>query len=287
MEFWPFVYWTFAFAGLAALAGGYLGRWHPAGDSLAVFRGHLGLAGIVWFLAGAALGLAPGWSVALPILALVPVLAARLRPERAGPVTLYQKNMSYQMPDVAPLAADIRAVAPDLLTLQEVTPANAVLLQQLADILPHTHLCRFEHVGGIAIASRWPILPGSLRCAHGLAAAQLDTPEGPLWLVSLHLHWPWPDRQPIQHPQILEVLDGLDGPVVLAGDFNMVRWSYSVQSIARAIRAEPAGRARTTFRIKRAIGIAIDQILVPSGRRGATETRPMLGSDHLGFVARF
>ena len=287
MGFGAILYWVTTAAGLAALGGGFLGRRHPAGDSLAVFRAELAAAGVVWCALGWAAGLAPWWLALLPTAALASVLTARLRRERAGPLTLYQKNMSFRMQDVAALAADIRAVAPDFLTLQEVTPSNARLLEAVADILPHSHRCRFEHVGEVAVASRWPIRPGSRRSTHGMAAIQVDGPEGPLWLVSIHLHWPWPDRQPVQQSRIRAVLAGLAGPVVLAGDCNMVRWSWSVRSLARTIGAEPGGRARPSFRLKGTTSLAIDQVLVPAGRRGASELRGLFGSDHAGLVVRF
>jgi endonuclease/exonuclease/phosphatase (EEP) superfamily protein YafD len=273
--------------GALALIGSYLGWLHPAGDSLAVFRGPLALAGGLWIAGGALAGLCPWWLTLLPLAALLGLGAMALRPERGGPVTLYQKNMSYRMQDVGPLARDIRAIAPDLLTLQEVTPANAAVLEAVSDILPHSHLCSYEHVGGVGLASRWPIRPGSLRCAHGLVAAQVEMPEGPVWLVSIHMKWPWPSGQPIHHPRLMQVLAGLEGPVILAGDFNMVRWSSVVRKTAHLIGAEPAGRPRGTFWLKRMINLPIDQILVPDGRRGATEARELLGSDHRGLVARF
>ncbi len=100
------LYHGLSICGLLALAGGYLGRLHPLGDSLAVFRTHLAAAGVLWLGGGAVLGVGPVWAVALPMAALLGQGVERFRTERAGPLTLYQKNMSYRMPDIAPLAAD-------------------------------------------------------------------------------------------------------------------------------------------------------------------------------------
>lgn len=278
--------------GLLALGGGFLGRLHPAGDSLAVFRAPLALAGMGWFAAGWGVGALPLWP-ALPCLAAwLTVIGHRLQrgAVREVPVVHYQKNMSFRMSAVTDLAADIRAVGPDILTLQEVTPANSALLESVADLLPYQHHCAFEAVGAVALASRWPILEDTRHCpAHGMAAARVAAPDGPLWVVSVHLHWPWPARpsQAAQHARILAALRELDGPVLLGGDFNMVRWSALVRCTAQAIDARPGGRARASFRLKGILPLAIDQSLIPREARGRSEARPLAGSDHRGLVVRF
>ncbi len=277
-------------AGLAALAvlGGYLGALHPLGDSLAVFR----LQGAALLAVLSALALLAG-AAAVGRLGMVLALVAGapiLWSYGAGPAAMteglriYQKNMWFRNDDLAGLAADIRAAAPDVVTLQEVSEANRALLEALKPGLPHQLNCGATRVGGTAIATRLPIVAGSEICADGLAAMQVEGQEGPLWLVSVHLRWPWPHRQAEQVRRLLPVLEGLQGPVVMAGDFNMVRWSASVTAMARAARVRPAGAVHGTYTgFAPWLVLPIDHVLAPGG--GQVEVRGGLGSDHLGLLA--
>ncbi len=275
----------------AALFGGFAGVLHPAGDTLAVLRLHaaaaLAVTGLLLGLSGAR----RGWvAVALAAVAAAPFaplqLARAAAPQSA--LTLYQKNLSFRLADPAPVIADIRAAVPDVVTLQEVTKRNRAVLAGLADVLPTQHVCPFARVGAVAVAARWPARPGRTICAEGqgLAAVQVDSPHGPLWLVSLHLHWPWPYRQPEQLAHVLPILEGLEGPVLIGGDFNAMPWSHAVRRIGAATGAARVGRAANSFpRYSPWVPLPIDQVLAPGGA-GATELRPLLGSDHRGVLAR-
>jgi endonuclease/exonuclease/phosphatase (EEP) superfamily protein YafD len=107
----------------------------------------------------------------------------------------------------------------------------------------------------------------------------------PVWIVSVHLHWPWPYGQQDHVAELLPVLAGLEGPAVVAGDFNMVRWAHSVRQIAAAARVVPAGPSNGTFLgFAPLLHLPIDHAFSPAG--GRLDLRPALGSDHLGLLAR-
>jgi endonuclease/exonuclease/phosphatase (EEP) superfamily protein YafD len=123
-------------------------------------------------------------------------------------------------------------------------------------------------------------------------------PDGPLWLVSLHLHWPFPYQQPDQVKWLLPILEALDDPVLIGGDFNMVPWSYTLKSVARATDTKLSGYAGGTFELSYVYQdndlatwmplLPIDHILVPaSGPAVSLERRPQLGSDHYGLLGEF
>lgn len=280
-------------AGLIALLFSFAGRWHPAADTLAVFRPGVALACLPFV---ALLGRRhwlfwPGLALVLAVLA---IRAWDDRPGR-GPApgfTVYQKNMYFGMQDHAPLARHIRAAAPDFVTLQEVTRGNAAMLDVLSDILPSQHVCPFAAVGAVAVASRFPAVSGATLCAEGdgLVAMQVETPEGPVWIVSIHLHWPWPHGQAAQAERLARLLGTLDGPMLIGGDFNMVPWSGALRRIMRASGTARPGPVRPTLRAgyptPLRLPIAIDHVL--GGRDGATAValRPRLGSDHRGGLAR-
>lgn len=270
-----------------ALALGYLGALHPAADSLAVGRGIAAAALIVL----AALGLGAGlmrWmalgSLVVAVAAGGPVALAYVWQGPPGTLTLYQKNMYFRNAELAGLEADIRAAAPDALTLQEVTRPNLALMTALRDVLPYQLHCPDQGRGSAVATSLVPV-PGGEVCAPGLAAMQVTRDDKTLWIVSVHLYWPWPYRQADHTAALLPVLAGMEGPVVMAGDFNMVRWAWSVRALAAAARVRPVGATAGTFtRFAPWLWLPIDHAFAPGG--GRVEYRGALGSDHLGLFAQ-
>ncbi len=275
--------------GLGVL-GGFAGALHPMGDSLAVFRMWLALgllgSGVVLLAVSARV-----WAtlaMGLGAFALVPIWLGWLAPpspEEA--LILYQKNLLYALDDPAPIRAELRQVDPDFVTFQEVSTANEAAI---FDTLPEDYarlLCPFAAVGGVAVASRFPEVEGQSLCIEGLglAAMQVEAPGGPVWLVSIHLHWPWPHGQADQLDQILPVLEGLEGPVLIGGDFNMVPWSHALGQVMRASGSAVLGPTQgTRALIEEWVDLPIDHVLAPEG--GQVTYRPQFGSDHAGLLAR-
>jgi len=278
----------------ALLAASYLGVVHGLGDSLAVLRPALaGVAVVIGGLLGLVRRSGAGLVVgAAGLIAGLPVLWSSLPAADAeyGYAT-YQKNLSFRLADPAPLIADIAGHAPDFVTLQEVTGRTRAVMVGLAEALPSQHLCPFAAVGGVAVLSRWPTIAGTERCAEddGLAAMQVETPEGPVWIVSIHLHWPFPYRQPAQLARLIPALEAMNGPIVIGGDFNMVPWSHTLARVAQATDSERAGSVTYTLPMMGGwVTLPIDHVLVPRGRGPTTARRlPLLGSDHHGVLAGF
>lgn len=276
----------------SGLAAGFLGALHPAGDTAAVFRLYLGpplalCAAALLRLGRRRAAVAAALAAAL---ALAPVLQlpGPVATAGGGAFGLYQKNMMFRMSDPQALAADILARTPDFVTLQEVSGANLAILDALERVYPSQHFCPFATVGGVAVASRWPVIEGSARCAEkgGLAAMQLDTPAGPVWLVSVHLHWPWPHGQARHAARLVPVLSALNGPMAIGGDFNMVPWAHRLAAIERLTGTGVVGPPRVTLTRNGWLRVPIDHVLVTGGQ-GVTERLPLIGSDHHGIFARF
>ena len=271
---------------VAGLAGGYLGALHPLGDSLAVGRIPAAAAVAILSLLAirAGMGLAGFGTLLLSLLVGIQMALIHILPGPPGQVVLYQKNLRFDNADLAGLEADIRATAPEALTLQEVSDPNLALLEALRDEFPHQLVCPFGGVGGTAVATRLVPVDGAAVCAPGLAAMQVQWGEGRLWLVSVHLHWPWPYRQHEHMAELLPVLRGLEGPVLMAGDFNMVRWGASVTALAKAAGVIAAGPSRGTYLgFDPWVRLPIDHAFAPRG--GRITLRGALGSDHLGLLA--
>ncbi|GAA4216864.1 endonuclease/exonuclease/phosphatase (EEP) superfamily protein YafD [Sagittula marina] len=273
-----------------AVVASYGARIHPVGDSLAVFRvGLLVVAALAviwtdwsrwlrWPLALVALGVL-GWHVwmRLPSQSLEP-----------GQFLLYQQNLLYNRTEDAAFLAQISELEPDFITLQEVSKRNEAITDALRATYPTQQLCRAQSQSTEAVLSRFPSVPGTAFCStpDGLAGVQIQTPSGPVWLISLHVAWPWPYRQPDQVDRLMDELLALEGPVILAGDFNSVAWSWTVKRVARASGTQRVGKHLHTFGdMPVPMHLGIDHVLTTSGL-GSVEQMPTLGSDHNGVLAR-
>jgi endonuclease/exonuclease/phosphatase (EEP) superfamily protein YafD len=284
--------WAVFAVSLVLTVASFGGALFGLGDSLAVFLHWWAVAlslSSALLLAGhrrvAVLGLA------VVVVAVVPMargfLSANSTP--AGRYTFYQKNLLYNGTGREAIIADIQALAPDFVTLEEVSYANRTVFETLKRSYATSLFCRFNGVGGIAVLSKWPQIEGSANCAgeQGLAAVQVKTPDGVVWAVALHLDWPFPYDQRQQVKSLTRAMRLLTGPVVLGGDFNMVPWSQTMRDIENATGSLRAGPVlRTLKHATLPLRLPIDHILVPSGQARA-ELRPRFGSDHYGLLLNF
>jgi len=289
--------WAFlTVIGLVALGLTHLGRFAPIGDALAVVRPHV-LALSLPVIIGLWLS---GQRVTMWLVIVVVSVsgwstwrdqAGHWDGEAPADFTLYQKNLLWNGATPEAILADIQSVSPDIITLQEVSATNAVILNGLAESHPYHRRCTTAGNGGIAILSRFPIEPTTDDCTggDGLILARIALPDARIiWLGAVHLNWPYPYDQARQLPGIVETLGRLEGDIVIAGDFNMVPWGSAVRQIARAARGQRVGGYATTFPgFGMFAPLPIDQIMVPQGARAWVDVRPRLGSDHYGLVSSF
>lgn len=264
------------------IVAGFLGQVHRGADSIAILRPVFGIGCIlgviltrsIWLrtvLAGTAL------------LALYTVAVHFLPQEPGGHIRIYSKNLGYKNTEVHQIVTDIELSNVDIVMLQEVTAQNGFILQALQNSFPFQHLCKFSGRIGIALVSRHPFA-GAPECSdwRALLAAPIEIGDQRLWAVSAHIPWPWPYDNIDNENAATKVLLGLDGPVVVAGDFNMVPWARRVGRVLAMTDTQLAGPVRPTLYFMN-IPLPIDLVMAPGG--GSVETRPFLGSDHLGIVA--
>lgn len=273
------------------VAVGYTGAFHPAGDSFAVFRLPLVVLlalTVIWTPWSRRIR----WSVALICLGVLGQAAwngvNRTTPE--ADFTLLQHNLLFKRSDSADWLAHVADLNPDFMTLQEVSVSNMTLIDQLRDSHPYRQHCPVREHLGETVLSRYPMVAGTGFCStrDGLAGMQVETPKGRIWLVSLHVSWPWPYGQAPQIAQILPHLEKLNGPVILAGDFNAVAWSHAVDRIGRAFGGTRMGAWVNTFDLpKIGLPVGIDHVLAtPEHFAVSVTAQPRLGSDHKGLLAR-
>lgn len=199
-----------------------------------------------------------------------------------GTLTLYSKNIWWRNQTLPALAADIRESGADMVTLQEVSAHNRTLLTRLAVDYPHQHLCPFGGRSGVAVLSKFPIQDQMCSSQRGIAAAQINQAGQHIWVGSIHLLWPFPYGNKQSADAVTDVIGPLEGPVVLAGDFNIFPWAVSVEDIEQAAGLAPLRPIRPTYHLH-GVPLFLDHVHGPSG--GQVSDRPFLGSDHLGVLA--
>ncbi len=203
---------------------------------------------------------------------------------------LYQKNLLSTAWPRYPLAADIIASGAEIVTLQEVSDHNREHMENLFAHFPFAVICKFRPEQDVAVLTSLTAVDGSAFCLEdaGMAGIQVLAPDGRLiWLVSVHLEWPFPFDQFRQSRLVAKRITELEGPVLIAGDFNMVPWGASVRRIGNAAGNRHLGGFRNTFDWGSwVLPLPLDTVLVPQGAIGMFELRPYMGSDHLGVLAR-
>ena len=277
--------WVAAIACSALLLAGFGGALHPALDSLALLRipAAAGCLVLVLLLARPRALVWSGAGVSASVLIVLGAARIVAGPDGQG-ITVYQKNLWAGNVASRALVADIRDSGADLVMLQEVSERNVPLLALLEDDYPYQQFCRFSAWSGMAVLSRLPAIgDGICSDRRGMAGLRVEGPNGPVWALSIHLHWPWPHGQARQVARLLPQLDALEGPVIIGGDFNMVPWGHSVRRIAEATGTQRVGQRRPTI-FPYGVPLPIDMVLAPTP--GRNERRPLFGSDHYGLVAR-
>ena len=223
-------------------------------------------------------------------------------PEASAPdpdaaiVRVYSANLLYRNNDTARIVRSIEAADADIVVLIELASDPALKINQLLAGYPYRAASmRLDQTRGPSrsvIASRWPLTaradpPDGL---HAVAAT-VRTPLGPINVVGVHLTRPWPFQhswgQISQTMALKAVVEPLDGPVVVAGDFNSVSSARIGKQVRRDIGLRPAPGFPGTWPdgLPSALGITIDQVYASpdlafvSRRLG----RPT-GSDHRPVV---
>ena len=261
---------------------GFLGLLHRAAESIAIVRPALGILCLLGIFLGRSLWDRTVFAV-MALLAISTTVATFLPQRPGGDMRVYSKNLWFANTQVQAVVADIEAADVDVVMLQEVSEKNNSILGLLKPRFPHQHLCKFSGRIGIAVVSKHPFA-GEPACSRqrAVAAAPVDLGGQRVWTVSAHIPWPWPYGSVENEQAALDVLSKLEGPVLIAGDFNNVPWSHRVKSIATVTNTQLAGPTWPTFHLQ-GVPLPIDFVMAPGG--GAVEIRPLVGSRHAGVVA--
>jgi endonuclease/exonuclease/phosphatase (EEP) superfamily protein YafD len=225
--------------------------------------------------------------------------------ESAGRITLITNNVFVLNKRSEDLMKWLASRPADVIALQEVNGRLTDLLRAGEDGYPYRLVAEDELVTrdgwpareSIVILSRYPILEHRLlqpwAKAWQVALARLNVAEGLRpWIVAIHAPSPvYPDNLPVRHliyEKLTETIAGLDGPVIVVGDFNATPYTPVYRDFVEA-----AGLA--TFRHFPAsypaglggFGIPIDHVLARGARLAELQALPPIGSDHRPLTATF
>lgn len=295
----------------AAIAAGFLGRLHPAFDTIANFRLHLsvlliGLAAlwslkcsrvpaVVFALAGFAgvFASAPG----------LPMTSHEVTPAGGERVyRLFVMNLLWNNGEPERVLELIDAHDPDILYLTEVSSNWRKAIASLKDGYPHAYHCaEWRTVGGSVILSRLPMTGEGEFCGDYASTGLTRIVIGGRKVAAgvVHLRWPWPASGPRQVDALTPVLRALGPDALIAGDFNSTTWSHTVRRFAAAgglttvagigpswgPSLNVAGRK---IQWPPRLGLPIDNAMSKGAVRvvGA-KALPAAGSDHLPFLVDF
>ncbi len=178
----------------------------------------------------------------------------------------------------------------DVVVMTEVGPDKRRLLDELKTAYPYQVHCADQWVCAMALLSRYPIADqGAARVAveqPPLVWARVKTMDAQVTVVGTHLHRP--SRSPWLHDKhvtsLIQFISLINGPTVLAGDFNTAPWSNSFKRLMLEAWMFPALQLKPTWPAWPVAlpQVALDHVLVSADLTIARSgTGPAVGSDHL------
>ena len=296
---------------LVAAVAGLLGRFDPWLDLPNHFA-PVWLAGAIAVAAGGGVAARGRRRLALVLLGLAAAAAAapRVIPELTRPIRpavapdpgayrlrLIQFNVWDETADPRAVAAWIDRQSPDVVTVEEATPALTTALTARG----------FTAVPGVvstAIFSRGVLSAPPFRVpfedwtlAPDFARARFVIGAGPatFTVVAAHLTWPsvashWPQREAFA--RLLD--DQTRDRLIVAGDFNLTPWSFALGRLDQRLRLERRDRAIPSWpALTRVAGrlvevpalLPIDHVYAGSHWRTVAIRRgPRMGSDHYPLI---
>ena len=228
------------------------------------------------------------------------------RPDRVEGETmrLMTYNIYAKNHDFDAIYAAVEKEQPDFLLLQEYWKDHRQgLSPRLEELLPYFVYCQGGKRSFLGIYSRFPIEPIegndcktaiSAEQRHSIIAVKVQA-EIPFSLVTTHFDWPIPaERQYTQMDKVASALNGIDGPLVVAGDFNSTPFSYAFKNFAtksdlkRATWMIPTWPAPPTYPLPMPPWLQLDHIMT---RGNIDTTAPWRGenglSDHFPLIVDF
>lgn len=277
---------------LAPLTGHFMGVGLAASLGLLTRRLSALVLGILaTFLVHAWLGLAGCCHPPQPGMVTGGGLSTIAAPAGSQDLSLVALNAWHHHSDPSRLSSYLADVDADLVVLSEFGPNKRALLDPLKRSHPFQIDCADDWSCSLALLSRIPFASaGTGQIGEGKLAFVWARLNGGVTVLGTHLHRP--SRDPWLHEQqmleLVQFIDRIPGPVILAGDLNTTPWSKSYRTLRRVAGLVPASTLRPTWPAwpLAVPQVALDHIFVsPDLAVSAAGTGPVVGSDHLPIWA--
>ena len=207
---------------------------------------------------------------------------------------------------MAELGRQLIEDAADVVVLQELSDEHVADLTGcgLLDAYPHYVLDPTADFHGSAVLARWPLSHESVLdvLGYGMAAADVNMPDGVVHVVSVHVVNPANDSKITtwreQHSWLATYVAERSGSVALAGDFNATLDHRPLQALLDAGLTDAHDQAGVGLGLtwpQRHWGtgrglylpvMRLDHVLVTAGLSvRSVRTSPSAGSDHRRVIA--
>ena len=240
---------------------------------------------------------AAGAVSALPV---VPYLPRALGPEAAAapataPLKVLSVNVSFRPFLERRLLEIVREADPDIVVVQELTPHAERVLAELDTAFPHYLKFPADRQYGIGLWSKHELESGATIALGRLPAieARVRGPSGSFTVIGVHLSAPTSRRRAAARNQQLAELaarsNAVDGPLIVAGDFNITPYSPYYTDWLEATGLTDTRRGRTLSpswpTMLPLVGIPIDHVAVNDDFTLLSHRRlPNFESDHYGAL---
>ena len=239
---------------------------------------------------------AAGAVSAAPVLPYVPRAWGSTAAAAPGaPLEVLTVNVSYRPFLPRRLLEIVREAGPDVVVVQELTPHAERVLASLDTEFPHFRKFPADGAYGIGLWSRHELEASETIALGRLPAiqARVRGPSGSFTIIGVHLSAPVTRRRAAaRNQQLIELAArsaAVDGPLIVAGDFNTTPYSPYFADWLEAARLTDSRRGRTLSpswpTMLRLVGIPIDHVAVNDGFTILSHRRlPNFESDHFGAL---
>ena len=219
----------------------------------------------------------------------------------AEPLTVMTINMHYGGADATQIVRTVRERGVDILATQELSPQAVAALDTagIGDLLPHDVISPRDDASGNGLWSRTPLvtIPVAAAMRHTPLAATTTVAGTTVTVASVHPVSPYPDDTAdwsTELGRLAEWLGDLEGPVVVAGDFNATSDHHQFRTILATGYADAASQVGAGWlptypanRRRVPMLITIDHVLASDGIVATDVERvEIAGTDHAALVVR-
>ncbi len=289
-----------------ATLGGFFRDWAWWLDVLSDFRAQYAIAAAMLLIAALARRRVKETLLALVLVAVNGAMLTPFLLQSAGPpgaIKIISFNLNQHNLDSAPTLDFLRRENADVVIVTEATETWLKAFEQLSDLYPHRFYAPPHwgpgdkpHMVGLLSKLAW-VETGVMRSDMTSRAfgvwARFPAASPSLTVSGVHLMNPLyhpAEHQKAEAEKLASTLRRFQGPVVVAGDFNMTPFSIRYGNLLRdtGLRRAGGGLNPTWPSLLAPLGLALDHVLVGRGVKNATlRSGPRLGSDHLPIVGTF